>query len=66
MMSRAGCGTDLTDRQWEHLGPLFRVVKRGVRPPIHGRRELLNGIFTHSPWTRLQTHVQLGSVFNFL
>ena len=44
-MCRRPYDTDLTDPEWEHLEPLVPVVKPGGRPPIHSRREILNGIF---------------------
>src|SRR5215218_3625269 len=45
MTCREPYDTDLTDPEWEHLEPLVPVVKPGGRPPIHSRREILNGIF---------------------
>src|SRR3954468_2164682 len=45
MTCRTPYDTDLTDPEWEHLKPLVPVVKPGGRPPIHSRREILNGIF---------------------
>src|SRR5215218_3584129 len=37
--------TDLTDPEWEYLERLVPLAKAGGRPPIHSRREILNGIF---------------------
>src|SRR3954465_7032451 len=45
MTCRLPYDTDLTDSEWEHLKPLVPKVKPGGRPPIHSRREILNGIF---------------------
>src|SRR3954468_18142840 len=45
MTCRTPYDTDLTDPEWEHLKPLVPVVKPGGRPPIHSRREILNGMF---------------------
>src|SRR3954467_15226991 len=45
MTCRRPYDTDLTDPEWEHLKPLIPPVKPGGRPPIHGRREILNAIF---------------------
>src|SRR3954449_7491780 len=45
MTCRQPYDTDLTDSEWEHLKPLVPVAKPGGRPPIHSRREILNGIF---------------------
>src|SRR3954451_20509062 len=45
MTCRQPYDTDLTDPEWKHLEPLVPVVKMGGRPPIHSRREILNGIF---------------------
>src|SRR3954453_304573 len=45
MTCRSPYDTDLTDPEWEHLKPLIPVAKPGGRPPIHSRREILNGIF---------------------
>src|SRR5436305_7601127 len=45
MTCRRPYDTDLTDPEWEHLKPLVPVAKSGGRPPIHSRREILNGIF---------------------
>lgn len=36
--------TDLTDKQWETIEPLFRPQKRGFQPK-HSRREILNASF---------------------
>src|SRR3954447_15870120 len=45
MTYRRPYDTDLTDPEWEHLKPLVPLAKSGGRPPIHSRREILNGIF---------------------
>jgi transposase len=45
MTCRRPYDTDLTDREWEQLKPLVPLAKPGGRPPIHSRREILNGIF---------------------
>src|SRR4051794_38779818 len=45
MTCRQPYDTDLNDSEWEHLKPLVPVAKPGGRPPIHSRREILNGIF---------------------
>src|SRR3954464_12917081 len=45
MTCRRPYDIDLTDPEWEHLKPLVPAVKAGGRPPIHSRREILNGIF---------------------
>src|SRR3954454_4272307 len=45
MTCRSPYDTDLTDPEWGHLKPLVPVAKPGGRPPIHSRREILNGIF---------------------
>ena len=43
MTCRSPYDTDLTDP--EHLKPLAPAVKPGGRPPLHSRREILNGLF---------------------
>jgi putative transposase len=45
MTCRRPYGTDLTDPEWEQLKQLVPLAKPGGRPPIHSRREILNGIF---------------------
>jgi putative transposase len=45
MTCRRPYDTDLTDREWEQLKPLVPLAEPGGRPPIHSRREILNGIF---------------------
>src|SRR3954470_9080180 len=45
MTCRQPYDTDLTDPEWEHLKLLVPVAKPSGRPPIHSRREILNGIF---------------------
>jgi putative transposase len=37
--------TDLSDQEWVAVKPFLPEVKAGGRPPIHSRREILNGIF---------------------
>jgi putative transposase len=44
-MEREKYGTDLTDREWELLGPLIPPAKPGGRPRSTDERELLNAIF---------------------
>jgi putative transposase len=44
-LSRTSYETDLTDAEWEQLSPLVPAVQPGGRPPLHSRREILNGIF---------------------
>jgi putative transposase len=36
--------TDLTDAEWQLLAPLIPAAKRGGRPPLHDRRELVNAM----------------------
>ena len=36
--------SDLTDAEWERLGPLIPAVKWGGRPATSSRREIVNGI----------------------
>ena len=43
-MSRAAYATDLTDTEWQLVGPYVRTSGLG-RPPLHSKRELLNAIF---------------------
>src|SRR4051795_11062275 len=45
MTCRKAYDTDLTDPEWEQLEALVPLAKRGGRPPIHSRREILHGIF---------------------
>src|SRR3954471_12822194 len=45
MTCRKAYDTDLTDPEWEQLEALVPLAKPGGRPPIHSRREILNGIF---------------------
>src|SRR3954470_21664639 len=45
MTCRKPYDTDLTDPEWEQLEALVPLAKPGGRPPIHSRREILNGIF---------------------
>jgi transposase len=45
MTCRRPYDTDLTDPEWERLKPLVPLTKSGGRPPLHSRREILNGIF---------------------
>src|SRR3954451_18858850 len=45
MTCRRAYDTDLTDSEWKHLEPLVPAAKPGGRPPVHSRREILNGIF---------------------
>jgi putative transposase len=45
MTCRKAYDTDLTDPEWEQLEALVLLAKPGGRPPIHSRREILNGIF---------------------
>src|SRR5215217_1976458 len=45
MTCRRPYDTDLTDPEWDHLKRLVPLAKAGGRPPIHSRREILNGIF---------------------
>src|SRR5947209_3353612 len=49
-MTRKPYPTDLTDGQWERLGPLIPRPKSGTRKggrPAADRREVLNAIFYH-------------------
>ena len=43
-MSRRAYATDLTDVEWKLVEPYVRSSGLG-RPPLHGKRELLNAIF---------------------
>ena len=43
-MSRKRYPTDLSEREWAILEPLVPAVKRGGRPAIHARREIVNAI----------------------
>lgn len=49
--------SDLTDAEWELVGPLIRPAKRGGRPRSVNVREVLNAIFyvlsTGCQWTAL-------------
>jgi transposase len=45
MIPRAPYPTDLTNAEWAILEPLVPTSKRGGRPAIHSRRELLNAMF---------------------
>src|SRR3954453_4192869 len=45
MTCRKAYDTDLTNPEWEQLEALVPLAKTGGRPPIHSRREILNGIF---------------------
>jgi len=47
--------TDLTDAEWNGLGPLVPAAKPGGRPVKHPRREIVNGIFYRSQWQCLET-----------
>src|SRR4051794_39681190 len=56
MTCRSPYDNDLTDPECAHLKPLVPVVKWGGRPPIHSRREILNGDLLRSPqWMCLET-----------
>ncbi|WP_284436716.1 transposase [Streptomyces sp. TUS-ST3] len=35
---------DLTNAQWAKLEPLLRVGRKPGRPPVHTRRQLIDGI----------------------
>lgn len=43
-MPRRAYPTDLTDAEWAVLAPLVPAAKPGGRPPVHDRRELVNGM----------------------
>lgn len=45
MVKRARYASDLTDREWAVLEPLFPSPPGGGRPREHTTREILNGIF---------------------
>jgi putative transposase len=45
MPTRRSYPTDLSDDEWEILGPLIPEAKAGGRPRAHRPRELLNAIF---------------------
>ena len=42
---------DLTDAQWAALKPLLPVGKKAWRPPIHAKRQLIDGIRWKSNYT---------------
>ena len=44
-MERKPYSTDITDAQWEVLGPLIPPAKPGGRPRTVDMREVINGIF---------------------
>ena len=44
-MERKRYSTDITDAQWEVLGPLIPPAKPGGRPRTVDMREVINGIF---------------------
>lgn len=43
-MPRPRYPSDLTDAEWAVLAPLVPPAKPGGRPPVHDRREIINGI----------------------
>ena len=43
-MPRRPYPSDLTDAEWAVLEPYIPAVKCGGRPPVHERREIVNGI----------------------
>lgn len=45
MSTRPRYPTDLTDAEWQVLGPLVPAPKAGGRPPKYDRREIVNAIF---------------------
>ena len=53
-MSRKSYPSDLTDEQWEILGPLLPPAKPGGRPRTVDLREVVNGILyllrSGCPW----------------
>jgi putative transposase len=44
MACRRRYPTDLSDAEWELVGPLIPPVKRGGRPALHQRREIVNAL----------------------
>jgi transposase len=44
MESRQAYDSDLTDAEWQYLGPYIPAPKLGGRRPKHSRREIVNGI----------------------
>ena len=58
-MNRQAYPSDLTDKQWELLDPLFPQPSLEGRPPIYERREIVNAILyvlrSGCPW-RLLPH----------
>ena len=44
MCTRKSYSTDLSDAQWEIIGPLTPSSKQGGRPPKYTRREIVNAI----------------------
>ena len=58
-MGRRAYPSDLTDAQWEILASLIPEASLEGRPPIHSRREIVNGILyvlrSGCPW-RLLPH----------
>lgn len=43
-MARRRYATDLSDAEWQLLEPSVPPVKRGGRPAVHSRREIVNAI----------------------
>jgi transposase len=58
-MGRRAYGSDLTDQQWEVLGPMIPLPSLDGRPPTVQRREIVNAILyvlrSGCPW-RLLPH----------
>lgn len=44
MTGRRRYPTDLSDAEWELIGPLVPPVKPGGRPALHQRREIVNAL----------------------
>jgi transposase len=43
-MARQRYSSDLTDAAWAILAPFIPPIKRGGRPALHPRREIVNAI----------------------
>ena len=69
-MSRKSYPSDLTDEQWEILGPLLPPAKPGGRPRTVDLREVVNGILyllrSGCPWRMVPhdlPHCQTAMIF---
>ena len=59
-MGRKAYPSDLTDKQWDLLGPLIPLPSLEGKPPTVERREIVNATGANSPMHRtISVEVQL-------